>query len=104
MNDSGETVPTPEHLAPYWIAFGAGDAADAVGESEVERFELSGAGHAMEPVKRVAGRTMEDTLRDRQQKDRVLFRAYQYGSLSLMTLAFGEETFGASLKRQHTKQ
>lgn len=100
-----QAVPTPEHLAPYWIAFGAGDVSDAAGESEGERFELSGSGHAVsEPVKHVAERTMDDTPRDRQQKDQVLFRAYQYGSLSLMTLAFGEETFGASLKRQHTKQ
>ncbi|AGT31687.1 MFS transporter [Geobacillus genomosp. 3] len=44
-----QTVPTPEHLAPYWIAYGAGG---------------------------------------RDQAPRVLFREYQYGSLSLMAVAF----------------
>ncbi|WJQ01520.1 class III extradiol ring-cleavage dioxygenase [Geobacillus stearothermophilus] len=44
-----QAVPTPEHLAPYWIAYGAGDRGGA---------------------------------------PRVLFREYQYGSLSLMAVAF----------------
>ncbi|MED4924224.1 class III extradiol ring-cleavage dioxygenase [Anoxybacillus geothermalis] len=44
-----QAVPTPEHLAPYWIAYGAGDRGGA---------------------------------------PRVLFREYQYGSLSLMAVSF----------------
>lgn len=44
-----QAVPTPEHLAPYWIAYGAGD---------------------------------------RKEAPRVLFRAYEYGSLSLMAVSF----------------
>ncbi|MBE3594511.1 MAG: dioxygenase [Candidatus Carbobacillus altaicus] len=91
-----QAVPTPEHLAPYWIAFGAGDASEEEEESRISRFAPSGGTvHALpETVKRSTERAAADALGGTRQGNQVLFRAYQYGSLSLMTLTFGDAASG----------